>query len=123
MEITAQPKNNNSDYIFDPTFRNIKRSFVLSFKNNNNDPSKLSFDKYYMQLVEIKDLNVLIDNKLFFDQPEKIKQDAYGKLVKRSRNDDYATGNLLDFLYHQDYCKLIGIDLSRQEKYKHFTTN
>ena len=109
--------------MFDLTFRNIKRLFVLSFKNNNNDPSKLSFDKYYMQLVEIKDLNVLIDNKLFFDQPEKIKQDAYGKLVKRSRNDDYATGNLLDFLYHQDYCKLIGIDLSRQKKYKHFTTN
>ena len=31
-----------------------------------------------------------------------------------SRNDDYATGNLLDFLYHQNYYKLIAIDLSRQ---------
>ena len=31
-----------------------------------------------------------------------------------SRNDDYTTGNLLDYLYHQKYCKLIGIDLSRQ---------
>ena len=30
-----------------------------------------------------------------------------------SRNDDYITGNLLDYLYHQSY-KLIGIDLSRQ---------
>ena len=31
-----------------------------------------------------------------------------------SRNDDYATGNLLDCLYHQKYYKLIGIDLLRQ---------
>ena len=30
-----------------------------------------------------------------------------------SRNDDYTTGNLLDYLYHQNYYKLIGIDLSR----------
>ena len=31
-----------------------------------------------------------------------------------TRNDDYTTGNLLDYLYHQKYYKLIGIDLSRQ---------
>ena len=31
-----------------------------------------------------------------------------------SRNDDYTTGSLLDFSYHQSYNKLIGIDLSRQ---------
>ena len=31
-----------------------------------------------------------------------------------SRNDDYTTGNLLDFLYHQYYYKLIGIGLSRE---------
>ena len=30
-----------------------------------------------------------------------------------SGNDDYTTGNLLDFLYHQNYCKRIGIDSSR----------
>ena len=31
-----------------------------------------------------------------------------------SRNDDYTTGNLLDYLYHQNYYNLIGIDLSKQ---------
>ena len=31
-----------------------------------------------------------------------------------SRNDDYTTGNLLDFSYHQNYYKLFGIDLLRQ---------
>ena len=31
-----------------------------------------------------------------------------------SRYNDYTTGNVLDYLYHQNYYKLIGIDLSRQ---------
>ena len=31
-----------------------------------------------------------------------------------SRKDNYATGNLLDFLYHQKCYKLIGINLSWQ---------
>ena len=31
-----------------------------------------------------------------------------------SKNNDYATGNLLDYLYHQNYYRLISIDLSRQ---------
>ena len=49
-EITTQPKNNNLGYLLDPTFRNINRLFVLSFENSNNDPTKNSFDKYYMPL-------------------------------------------------------------------------
>ena len=31
-----------------------------------------------------------------------------------SRNNDYITRNVLHYLYHQNYYKLIGIDLSRQ---------
>ena len=98
-EITAQAKSNNLDYLIDPTFININRLFVLSFKNGDNDPTRDSFKKYYMSLVEIKDFNVLIDNKPFFDQPVKKKQEVYQKLIEMSRNDDYTTGNLLDFSY------------------------
>ena len=31
-----------------------------------------------------------------------------------SRNNDYTTGSLLDFSYHQNYYKLVGTDLWRQ---------
>ena len=96
-EIITQTKNNNLDYLTDPTFRNINRLFVLSFKNGNDDLARNSFDKYYMPLVEIKDFNALVDKKTFFDQPVKNKQEAYEKLVEVSRNNDYTTGNLLDF--------------------------
>ena len=35
-----------------------------------------------MPLVEIKDLDALIDNKPFIDQPVKNTQEAYEKLMK-----------------------------------------
>ena len=54
----------------------------LSFKNGNNDPTRDSFDKYYMSLVETKDFNALNDNKPFFDQPVKNKQKPYENLLK-----------------------------------------
>ena len=96
-EIATQTKNNNLDYLIDPTFKNINRLFILSFKNDNNDPARNSFNKYYMSLVEIKDFNALIDNKPFFDQPVKSKQEAYEKLIEMSRKDDYTTGNFSSF--------------------------
>ena len=70
-EITTQPKDSNLDYLIDLTFRNINRLFVLSFKNSDDDPTRYYFDQYYMPSVEIKDFNILIDNKPFFDQPVK----------------------------------------------------
>ena len=82
--------------------------FVLSFKDGNNDPTKNSFDEYYIPLKEIKDFIELID------KPVKNKQEAYEKLIEMSQNDDHTTGNLLDLICHQNYYKLIGIDLSRQ---------
>ena len=51
-----------------------------------------------MPVTEIKDFNVLINNKPFFYQPNESKQKAYEKLVEMSRNNGYTTGNLLDFL-------------------------
>ena len=53
-----------------------------------------------MTLIEMKDFNALIDNKL----------------KEMSRNDDFTTRNLSMYLYHQNYYKVIGIDLSRQKK-------
>ena len=67
-----------------------------------------------MSLVEIKDFNALIYNKLFFEQLVKKKQEAYQKLIEMSRDDNYTAGNLFDYLYHQNYYKLIVRYLSRQ---------
>ena len=50
-----------------------------------------------MTLVGIKDVNSFMD-KPFFNQHIKHKQEANEKLVKMSRNNDYTTENLLDYL-------------------------
>ena len=53
-EIATQPKNNNLNCLIDPTFRNINRLFVLSFKKGIDNPTRNSFDEYCMPLAEIK---------------------------------------------------------------------
>ena len=116
-------KNNTLGYLIESSFRNINKLFVILFKNGNNDPTRDSFDKYYMSLVEIKDFNALIDNKPFFDQPVKSKQQAFEKLIDLSKNDEYTMENLLYLLHHQNYYKLTGIDLSKTSKYKYSSTN
>ena len=68
--------------MIDPTFKNVNRLSVLSFKNGDNDPMRDSFDKYYISLVEIKDFNALINNKPFFDQLIKSNKEAYEELVQ-----------------------------------------
>ena len=44
----------------------------------------------------------------------KLKEEAYGKIMSISKNNDYTTGNLLDYEYFSEHCKLIAIDLSKQ---------
>ena len=96
----------------DPTFKNVKL-FLLSFRNGANNSTRDSFSMHYVLLVEVKYFNILIGNKPVFDQPVKKKREAYEKLVEMSRNGDYTTRKLLDYLY-QKYYKLIVIDSSKQ---------
>ena len=110
-EMSNQTKNNNLNYLIDPTFTNVNRLFVLSFENEED---RTSFLKYYVPKVEIKDFNVLIDKKTFFLIPVKNKEEAYEQIIEMSKNNYYTTGNLLDYEYFKDHYKLIAIDLSKQ---------
>ena len=78
-EMTNQTKNNNLNYLIDPTFTKVNRLFVLSFENEND---RTSFSKYYVPNVQIKDFNVLIDGKRFFDMPIKMMKKHTNKLLK-----------------------------------------
>ena len=121
-EMTTQSNNNNLNYLIDPTFTKVSRLFVLSFerieeKNVQKDHSD-SVPHCYVPNVEIKGFNVLIDGKSFFDLPVKNEEEAYEKIIEMSNNNDYTTGNLLDFAYFKKHYKLIAIDLSKQTKIK-----
>ena len=56
-----------------------------------------SLEKHFVPKVEIKDFNVLSDGKPLFEIPVKNKEEAYEQTIEMSRNNDYTTGNLLDF--------------------------
>ena len=62
-----------------------------------------------------KDFNVIIDKLTFFDLPIKTEEEAYEKIIDISKNNEYTTGNLLDYDYFKKYYKLIAIDLSKQQ--------
>ena len=74
----------------------------------------LSYSKYYVPNVQIKDFNVLIDGKRFFDMPIKNVVETYEQIIEMWRNNDYTTGNLLDYEYFSKYYKLIAVDLREQ---------
>ena len=117
-QMTIQPQNNNLNYLVDPTFTNVNILFALSFSRNNNTDNRDSFSHYYVPNLEIKDFNVLIDEKSVFDLPAKNEEKIYEKIIDMTNNNDYTTGNLLDFAYFKENYKLIAIDLSKQTKLK-----
>ena len=122
-QMTIQPQNNNLNYLIDPIFIKVNRLFVLSFErireNNAKKDQRDSFSHYYVPSVEIKDFNVLIDVKTFFDLPVKNEEEeAYEKIIEIRINNDCITGNLLDFAYVKENYRLIAINFSKQAKLK-----
>ena len=117
-QMTVQPQNDNLNYLIDLTFTNVNRLFVLSFTRTNAGDNRDSFSDYYVPNVEIKDFNVFIDGKSFFDLPVKNEEEAYEKIIYMSCNNDYTSSNLWDFAYFKENYNLIAIDLSRQTKLK-----
>ena len=88
---------------------------MLSFENEND---RTSHSTYYLQKVEIKDHNVMIDGRTFFDQPINNMSKTYENITKFStgKGDDYSTGCLLDYPYFKENYKMIAVDLSRQNE-------
>ena len=61
-ELLAQ--NANLNHLIEPSFQGVNRLLALAFEN---DEQRASNKRYYIPNVEIKDYNVMIDGKIFFD--------------------------------------------------------
>ena len=92
----------------------MNRLFVLAFEN---DAQRINNKRYYIPNVKIKDYNVMIDGKNFFDQTVKNDKVTYDYIrkVTTGQGDDYTTGCLLDYIYFKNYYKMIAVDLSKQQ--------
>ena len=104
------------------SFQGVKRLFVLAYfiaAGNDADQEADIKDnkKYFLPRGEIKNCNVLIDGRNFYDQPinDIIKQYDEVRKVSTGYGDDYTTGCLLDYAYFKDNYRLIAVDLSKQK--------
>ena len=74
--------------------------------------------RYFLATVEIKNYNIKIDGKNFFDQPVRNNLETYDNIrkVESGQRDDYTTGCLLDYPSFKEHYKSIVIDLSKQQE-------
>ena len=108
-------QNSYLSHLINPSFQGVNRLFVLSFENEDD---RISHSTYYLPKVEIKDYNVMIDGRNFFDQPINSMNKTYENIRKNAtgKRDDYTTGCLLDYSYFKDHYKIISVDLSKQQE-------
>ena len=111
-QMSTEAINNNLNILIDPTYTNVNRLFVLAYQNAID---RQSFSTFYLPRVLIKDFNVIIDKLTLFDLPIKSEEEAYEKIRDISKNNEYTTGNLLDYDYFKKCYKLFAIDLSKQQ--------
>ena len=70
--------------------------FVLAYQTADD---RQWYSQFYLPKVMVKDYNVIIDKLAFFDLPIKTEEEPYEKIIDISRNNEYTTGNLLDYDY------------------------
>ena len=54
------------NHLVNPGFQGVNILFLLSFENKDD---RTAHSTYYLPKIEIKDYNVIIDGRNFFDQP------------------------------------------------------
>ena len=123
IESIAQAHNDNN------LAKGINRLFVIGFDDRVDDPdvdppddndnrfTRNSHRKYFLPRVDIKDYNVLIHGRNFYDQNISGDFKKHEQLTKvmTGRGVDYTTGSLSDYYYWKNNYKLICCDLSKQK--------
>ena len=74
------PENRYLNHLVEQSFQGVNRLFVLSFENEDD---RTSHSTYYLPKVEIKDYNVMIDGRNFFDQPINSMTKTYENIRKK----------------------------------------
>ena len=97
---------NNKDYIrerLDASFQGVNRLFVLAYAHGDDVANENSYRRYFLPRLKIKNYNIEIDGRNFYDQSinDLIKQYDEVKKISTGQGDDYATGCLLDFAYFE----------------------
>ena len=85
---------------------------------NYNQPTRNGQQKYYLQRIDLKKCNVIINGRNVYDNPIESDIEKYRELKKVmiGKGEDYTTGSLLDYDYFNKHYKLVAVDLSKQKE-------
>ena len=80
----------------DPSFQRVNRLFIFSFKDGDGWKN---YKQHYLSTVEIKDYNVVIDERNFLVKPigNDLKTCDNIRKIATVQGDDYTAGCFLDF--------------------------
>ena len=119
VEIDVADREKRIRELLDSSCQGVKRLFVLANNNTagNDQVSVDSYKKYFLPRVKIKNYNIEIVGRNFYDQPinDSIKQYDELRKVSTGQGDDDTTGCLLDFACFENNYRLIAADLSKQK--------
>ena len=121
IEGVTIPQNDNifRRTTLDVSFQGVSKLFTAAYETDDierNANTEESRRRCYLPIAEIKDFNVLIDGRNFYDQNVNSSIVRYNELLKMTtgRSEDYSTGCLLDYDYYIKDFNIVGIDLSHQ---------
>ena len=91
--------------------------FKLPYASGDNVTNENSYKNHFLPRLKIKNYNIKIDGRSFYDQSinELIIQYDEIRKISAGQSDDYTTGCLLDFAYLEKKYELIAADLSKQK--------
>ena len=97
--MAIQLQNQYLDLLINPIFQDVNRLLLLQHLETLSS----------LALAQIKDYNVVIDGRQFFDQLVENNLITYDNIWKiaTSQEDDYINGRLLDYNYFNDYYQLL----------------
>ena len=101
----------------DASFQGVNKLFVLSDAGGDNVTNENTYRKYFLPRLKIKNYNIEIDGRNFYDQSinDLIKQYDEVKRISTGQGDHFTTVCLLDFAYFEKNYRLIAADLSKQK--------
>ena len=109
---------NDYRYFLESNFVGASRLFTLGYTNKDDASKIFKTRRYYLPKGLIKNYNVIINGKNFYDQAIDSDIKRYEEIRKSTtgQDEDYTIGCLLDYNYIKNHYRLIAVDLSRQKE-------
>ena len=113
----SEVKNTTNEYryFFESNLVGINRLFVLVYLNQNDDVKRYNALRHYLPKDIIKNYNVIINGKNFYDQLIHSDIKRYERDIM-GQEEDYTTRCLLEYDYIKNHHRPIAVDLNREKE-------